>query len=286
MQINPDNADALEMLRTVQAQQQLDHSQAAAAPSAEAAPPGPDQTTDANGTPIFTPIPKHLLTTADINAIRQAEVKPNEDIPISIPADLRRKFAARIGMNYNDFSALSPFDQLEMIMQQGDAEMKAAVKIGRDPQALLDFKREIQPMVLRNCATSGCHGGAAGGKLILYNGTDTATTYTNFYIMEQFTMHSTAHTGFFGGDAGSKLIQRGDGAHSLLVSFGLPAGQADVSHPKVPNSSFNGIFHSREDRLCQQAITWMDKGLNLIEPNYGINYTPPTAPTSQPATLP
>jgi hypothetical protein len=213
-------------------------------------------------------------------------MKPDENIRISIPADVRQKFAAHIEMNYNDFSAMSPYDQLQLILQKGDADTKAAAKVGSDPQALKDFKSQIQPMVLRNCATSACHGGLAGGKLILYQGNDAVTTYTNFYIMERFSMQTTANTGFFGGSGDRKLIERGDGNHSLIVAFGLPPGQADINHPKIPNSGFHGIFHTRDDRLCQQAINWMDKELNLIEPDYGINYTPPIGPTSQPATLP
>jgi hypothetical protein len=166
--------------------------------------------------------------------------------------------------------------------------MRAGARVTRDPQAILDYKRLIQPMVLRNCATSACHGGPGGGDFILYNGNDQATTYTNFYIMEQFSMKSASTGGFF--DSGQrKFIQRGDGAHSILIEFGLPIGEAENSHPKVPNSSFNGMFRSRDDNLAQQAIGWMDHGLNQIEPNYGIAYTPPaatTAPASQPSTLP
>jgi hypothetical protein len=285
LQIDPTNADALDMQKTVQAQQQLDQNRSAAAPPAAATPmtPNPDGTATAGATAPVAPA-KHLLTPADINSIRQHEIKPGEDITIQIPADLRHKFSGQVGMTYSDFSALSPTDELKMILDKGDAQEKAAVKIARDPDAIMQFKRIIQPMILRNCATSGCHGGPAGGKFILYNGNDQATTYTNFYIMEQFSMSTSANTGFFGGSQ-RKLIDRGDGVHSLLITFGLPAGQAELSHPKVPNSGFNGIFHSLDDHLAQEAIDWMDHGLTPIEPNYGINYVPPTAAT-QPTTLP
>jgi hypothetical protein len=285
LRIDPNNADALEMLRTVRAQQLLEQSRSTAALS-----PKSDLSTGASGGPAEVapapPITKKLLTPAEINSIRQHEIRPGEDIPISIPTTLKRKFTERVGMKYSEFDAVSPTEQLNEILEKGDPDMIAAVKVGRDPEAMMEFKKLIQPMVLRNCATSGCHGGPAGGKLILFNGNDTATTYTNFYIMEQFSMKTTANTGFFGNGGDRKLIERGDGAHSLLANFGLPAGQGDVSHPTVPNSGFNGIFHSREDRLYLQTIDWMNHGLNLIEAHYGFTYTPPTAPTSQPATLP
>jgi len=283
LQIDPENADAASMLKTVQAQQGMEQNrQAAAANPAAAQNPNPA----AAGTEPAIPV--RLLTPADINSIRQYELKPDEDIPIQISSDLRRKFAARVGMPLSDFNSLSQMQQLSMIMDKGDAEMRAAAKVTRDPQAIMDYKREIQPMVLRNCATSSCHGGPGGGDFILYNGNDQATTYTDFYIMQQFSMKISNAGGFF--DSGQrKLIQRGDGAHSLLIEFGLPSGEAENSHPKVPNSSFNGIFRSRDERLAQQAIQWMDHGLNQIEPNYGIDYTPPTVSgtaTSQPSTLP
>lgn len=290
LQIDPNSADALDMQRTVRAQMQLEQSRATiSTPSAGTpASPAPDNTEPPLTTPVGS-VPKHLLTPADINSIRQREIKPGEDIPIVITQDIKRKFAALAGINYSDFDALIPTDQLNAILQKGDPDMIKAVRISRDPRALLDFKRLVQPMVLRNCATSGCHGGTAGGKFILYNGTDTATTYTNFYIMEQFSMKTAATGGFFGGGGQRKMIERGDGAHSLLVDFALPAGQGDLSHPAVPNSGFNGIFHSREDRPYLQAVDWMDHELNLIAPDYGIVYTPPTAatqPATQPATLP
>jgi hypothetical protein len=282
MQIDPENADAASMLKTVQAQQGMEQNRQTAAANPPTPAPNP---TDTGPQPA---VPVRLLTPADINSIRQHELKPDEDIPIQISTDLRRKFAAKVGMPVTDFNSMSPMQQLGMIMDKGDADMRAAAKVTRDPQAMLDFKREIQPMVLRNCATSACHGGEGGGDFILYNGTDQATTYTNFYIMEQFSMKSATSGGFF--DSGQrKLIQRGDGAHSLLIEFGLPAGEAENSHPKIPNSSFNGIFRSRDDHLAQAAIQWMDHELNQIEPNYGIDYTPPTfsgTATSQPSTLP
>src|SRR5205814_2234766 len=106
---------------------------------------------------------------------RQQELKPGENVPMSISNDLKRKFAAKAGMTYTAFNDLSQSDQLKMILDKGDPETKAAVKVLKDPAAIATFKRNIQPMVLRNCATSGCHGGPAGGKFILFNGNDEAT---------------------------------------------------------------------------------------------------------------
>jgi hypothetical protein len=253
LRIDPNNADAIDMLKTVQAQRNLEHTHSASgAPGPGASAGASPEVPDTGAPPEVMPagaIAQHLLTAKDINSIKQHELRPDEDITVSIPTDVKRKFAAKIGVPFSQFDALAPMDQFNQILQKGDGEMKAAMKIGRDPQAILQFKRLIQPMVLRNCATSGCHGGTAGGKFILYNGTDTATTYTNFYIMEQFSMKTGASAGFFGGNGDRKMIERGDGAHSLLINFGLPIGQGDVSHPKIPNSGFIGIFHTRDDRL-------------------------------------
>jgi hypothetical protein len=290
LQIDPNNVDAVQMLKTVEAQRALENQHAAGAGDATPVVPPTTPPDAAEGAGEQSPgagqVPRRLLTSADINAIRQREIGPHDDIPISIPADLRRKFAAHIGVAYSDFDALSNREQFQQILDKGDPEMKAAVKINRDPHSILQFKKLIQPMVLRNCATSNCHGGWAGGSFILYNGNDTATTYTNFYIMEQFAMKTAGGGGFFGSGAQRKMIERGDGAHSLLVDFGLPAGQGEVSHPPVPNSAYNGIFRGRDDRLYRLAVDWMNNDLNAIEPNYGIQYTPPAAPTSRPATQP
>jgi hypothetical protein len=287
MQIDPNNAEAIDMLKTVQAQQTLQQNKAAQAAAAANAPTAPVDNSITNPPVSPMAVAKKFLTPADINDIRQHEIHPGEQIAITIPNDLKRKFAALIGVSYSEFDALAPEDQMQQIMQKGTKEMKAAVKISRDPLAIMHFKQHILPMVLRNCATSACHGGANGGNFILYNSNDQAAVYTNFYIMEQFSMKTAGSTGFFGGGGERKMIERGDGAHSLLVDFALPPGQGDVSHPKVPNSGFNGIFHGRDEPLYNQTVDWMNKDLNLIAPNYDIDYTPPVSPaTSQPTTLP
>ncbi|MBV8780654.1 MAG: hypothetical protein JO353_04590 [Phycisphaerae bacterium] len=280
MQIDPNNADAIAMLKTVDAQQQLARTQA---DKAAAAKPAAAET--GNPAPPASQPAGKLLTTADMNRIRLYERHPDESLTFTMSADARKKFFTDTGMSPLAFGQMSQADQLTAIVNKGSDEVIAGTKVMHDPAAIVQFRRSIQPAVLRNCATIGCHGGSNGGQLVLFNATDDASTYTNFYILEQYAQTTKGDGSFFGGASQRKLIERGNSAHSLLINYALPARVGDVSHPPIVGGGMTNIFRGRSGPVYDQFTDWMDHTLNMIPPNYGIKYDIPrgTSPTSQPA---
>jgi hypothetical protein len=283
LRVDPNSREATDMLEIVERQIRLER----------AAPPRPADRAATRPAPQTRGGPLHgerrLLTQDDINVIRQKELKRNDSgVRISIPLEVRRRFAEQQNMTYADFNRLPPVEQAIRVIDEGDQEMRRQVRVQSDPSALVDFKRSVQPIVLGGCATSACHGGPAGGDFMLFSPADSdAVAYTNFYILTQYTgrAQGTIPPGGVFGSSMRKMIERGRGDMSLLASYGLPVNVAEFDHPEVGGKSIQPLFRNKQDQRYQQIVNWMDNSLLRIEPNYEINYALPRAST-QPATQP
>jgi hypothetical protein len=141
-------------------------------------------------------------------------------------------------------------------------------------------------MILTGCASSNCHGGVHGGGFILYNETSDPATYTNFYILAKYTKKIGEGKGMFSGPAERKMIERGRGEQSILAQFGLPPAKATMRHPPVKTGVLRPLFRDPEDRTYKRLTDWMNSKLKTLEPQYKIDYKPPTAPGAAPATQP
>jgi len=282
--INPNSREAVDFSQMIRRQMQLE------AAKANGAKP------DTTATPLAPPgtVERRTLSADDINSIRQAELKSSvdADVRIRFDKDVRKRFASTANLNYNDFLALSSLDQAQQIFTQGDAKLRKDVRILSDPAALREFKQVVQPVVLRNCATSGCHGGDGAGGFVLYNTAvdNEATAYTNFYILQQYTKQSPTQTPaggvFSSSGAQIRMIDRTRADNSLIVQYALPTNVAEYDHPQV--QGYRPGFNTPQDRSAARIIDWVRGSLAAIEPNYGVSYTPPTGkgPTTQPATTP
>jgi hypothetical protein len=281
--LEPNNAEANQLLTLVRNQQRLQ--------------PAPGNDTGANRPPATpadapptTPRPeRNLLSPEDINAIRLMELTQQDNVPVRIDAQLRRRFTEQQNIKVADFQRLGGVEQALAILDKAP-DMAREVKVNRDPASMAEFRRVVQPLVLAGCAAVGCHGGPNAGKFMLINpSTDDATAYTNFYILTQYKLAAAQPqpgqtSGIFGkGDSGGGLITRGQGDRSGLVQLGLPQSIAEVDHPEV--RGYQPIFRNREDPRYRQVVQWMNNSLKPIEPNYGITYTLPTGnpPATQPA---
>ena len=139
---------------------------------------------------------------------------------------------------------------------------------------MVPFKNVVHPFVLKNCATSACHGGDKGGDfrlLVPTGGASDPLIYTNFYIMSMYK-----------GKDGGKMINRDDPDMSLYLQYALPKEVAKFSHP---GSITVRRFGSPTDKQFQQMSDWV-RSLTLPRPNYGIVYngvgatTTPATPTT------
>jgi len=286
--IDPNNRDAVDFGQTIRSQMRLE----AASRGAQAAPGKPTGPTSPT-TAVPSPIERKFLTPEDVNDIRQRELTSGDAaIRMRFDNDVRRRFALADNRDYTGFLALSPFEQANAIFVNGDPKLRKDVKVLTDPTSLREYRQVVQPVVLRNCATSGCHGGEAGGSFLLYSSADSEeTTYTNFYILQQYTKaapNRTPATGLFGGTGGQmRMIDRAQPQNSLIIQYALPVDTAEYDHPQVPGwrPGFTGL----NDRNLARVTEWIGKTLSPLEPTYNISYVPPSgkaASTTQPATRP
>ncbi|MCL2648498.1 MAG: hypothetical protein FWD61_16075 [Phycisphaerales bacterium] len=167
--------------------------------------------------------------------------------------------------------------QVQQIRDNGDTSYMEKIEFNSDPIVLLNFKNVIQPIILKNCATAACHGGDKAGTFRLFRGTSERETYTNFYILSQFTHN------------GGKLIDRENPGNSLLLQYGLPKDLAGFTHPKPIRPSFTDTNSSDYKNI----LTWITgnptrniPSLAFPTPNYGITYELPGSATTAPAPSP
>jgi hypothetical protein len=266
--IDPNSREAVDLQNTITSQLKLESSKSA----------GTDRTTPAPTPPTPPGVERRLLSAKDINAIRQGELQPGDArVAVRFDNNVDRRFAKYANMQFTQFNALKPVDKALMIMEKGDASMKADVKVLNDPASIAEYRTKIQPMILNGCAAAACHGGAKGGDFILYNPADNeATSYTNFYILNRYKkkLKDPLSTGVFGSDD-RKMIDRGAGRKSILAQFALPADVADLDHPQV--QGYTGAIKTMDDPRLVQVLDWMNKSLKQPEPDYGIKFDPPRA---------
>jgi hypothetical protein len=177
-------------------------------------------------------------------------------------------------------------------------QLRDDVVVETDPAAIQEYRRLVQPLVLANCATVGCHGGMSAGNLVLNTtaATNELASYTNFYILEQYAQKIKSagdqQSVFGSGPVEREMIDRTHAEDSLLLQYGLPRNLAKFPHPEARN--FRPAFlHGREDTKYRAIANWIGSVLAPVEPKYGIDYQPPkgttaatTTETPAPATKP
>lgn len=282
--IDPNSREATDMLGLIQTQIRLERSRQ----EAPATAPAQSKPTVVSGQAA---IDRRLLTSADIEAIRRAELQPSDtSVRIRFESnDVKKRFADSQNVGYAEFTALQPVQQALLILDRGDDSMREKIHIMNDPQSITEYRRQIQPLVIQNCATSGCHGGPPGaGLVLLTNAENDPVTYTNFYILQSYKKRIESNaTGIFAGNF-KRMIMRGQGEQSLLANYGLPANIGEYDHPPVNGKPITPIFRNKADSRYLMVVDWMNNSLKNLEPVYGIHYTPPSAmlpsaPASQPA---
>ena len=293
--LEPNNRDANAMMDSVRLQIRLERAKQAATRKAELATSpttGPAVASTQAPATTVTIDPRNLLSADDINAVRQVELKTSDThVRINFSKDVKKRFTQQENMRLQDFNALPQFEQLAQILKHGTPEMKRDVRILSDPSSILEYRRNVQTLLLQGCATTGCHGAAGAGGLMLYSPAESeAITYTNFYIIQTWSRPAARQQGPFG--AGERrLIDRLEPRNSLLLQFALPPNIADDDHPPVNGQ--RATFRNRDDNGYRRVESWIADALLPIKPDYGITFTPPqraggardttTAPATQPA---
>jgi hypothetical protein len=275
--VDPNSRDASDLLEVVNSHIRMERAKAESAANPTPAPA-------TQPAPVQPFSDRRLLTPADIEAVRRGELKPTDtSVRLRFESDVKKRFADSQNIPFPDFNVLPPLAQATSILDKGDPSLKGLVRIMTDPEAILVYRRQVQPLIIQGCATTGCHGASPGGGFMLFTTPDNdLTTYTNFYILQSYKREGAQPTGVFTRPLEHRLISRGRGDTSLLANYGLPPALSDFDHPPVRGRAIQPIFRNREDLRYRMLVDWMDNTLTPFEPDYGIVYTPPM-PTTQPA---
>jgi len=282
LRLDPNNLEATTFRNTVDEQRRLDRSSAAT--PAPRPPPGPPPPGAQPPPQPGEKMDRRLLSPSDINIIRQAEIRPDDNVRVRFDNDVKRRFIAMTNADPARFNNLKPADQAMEILHHGDPRMRDDVKILQDPATVTEFRRLV-PNVLTGCAATACHGGSAGGRFILYAPADNdAAVYTDFYILEKYVKQGAGGGSIFGG-ADRRMIDRANPEQSMLLQYGLPQNMGQPPHPDV--RGFRPAYVNKDNPQYRRVLTWI-KGQSPMEPVYeGIKYDLPHAPGSEPpATAP
>jgi tetratricopeptide (TPR) repeat protein len=179
------------------------------------------------------------------------------------------------------FRRASATDQLALILRMSERVdhnpfvYADQVEILDDPAVFRTFRTQILPLVLRNCATSVCHGtaGPARLRLIHERALTPPVVYTDFLLLDD------ART-----NAG-RVIDRDNPQASLLLQYGLPPEIAQDDHPELPRS-IRPMLRNRRDPNYRRIRDWISS-LQLPHPAYnvhppaGAGQAPPAPPAAE-----
>jgi hypothetical protein len=298
--IDPNNAEAADLVNSIQSQIRLERMQQQAAATGGrdaatggggggggAAGGGGAGAVGANGEVTTTqPTSEKLLKPDQINAIRQAELRPDDPgVRIRFERDVKKRFMEYTGRTPQEINQMSVNQLVQEIIKKGTPEMRRDVIIQNDPPAMMEFRRSVQPFVINNCATSGCHGTIQPAKFSLLTPGDTdAAMYTNFYTLTHYTKKvATAGDNVFSrGEL--RMIDRQGPAQSLLLQYGLPGAIAEYDHPDV--QGYRPPYRGVNDARYQQVLRWIGESLVPVPPDYGFTFGPTATAASQPASAP
>lgn len=279
--IDPNNAEAIEMLDTVRRQVVLEDRQATRTPRAPQAdpskPPKPEP---------------HLLSEEQINKIKQHELTEADAsrIRIRFDNDVQERYVAQTGYKMRDFRRLSAYEKFREIQKNGEQSLLDDVIIVNDPRSVSAFRHYIQPMLLNGCAAAGCHSkyGATGNSFGLIDSPENseAAAYTNFYLLQFYGVSQrSARPGTFVPEiAQMDAIDRVRPDQSLIFQYGMARMNATNPHPDVAN--FRPLFTNPQDKRGRDLLRWL-RSMPVKKPEYGFDAMPstqPAEPQTEPAT--
>jgi hypothetical protein len=268
--IDPNSADAATLEQTVISQRRIEKARATTPQPGTTARPPTD--TGTNPRPAGANEKARFLTPADINIIRQMEWREKDTVVprATVPADVRKRYVDMKAIDPGTFAALTMPQQAYYILSDPavPGEMKREIKLTTDPQALAEYRRTIQPLVINNCATVGCHGGHNAGKFFLYNNNTERdeVAYTNFYILQNYKQSF--------GDKEYSMIDRTYPERSILAYFALSPTASELKHPEIKGQTYKPIAATPASPGYRTIVGWM-KGLQAGDANYGIKYDLP-----------
>ena len=281
--IDPNSADAVAMLETIRSQMRLDQQPRPATQPDKSRESIENREAGATTEPAAGDL--KLIRPADINAIKLQELRPEDrNVRIRFDRDVSRRFMRYANLPPAEWNAMTDNEKVQRILAEGTPEMRRDVLILNDPPVLFQYRRNVQPWVLQNCATSGCHGGAEGAKFsLILPGESDAATYTNFYLLQRYKKETRQSSDAIFGRGDLRMIDRQRPEQSLLLQNGLPGAIAEYDHPDVPN--YRPALRNTADPRYRLVLDWI-ASLRPVDTDYGIAYDAQDAggAATQPAT--
>jgi len=202
-----------------------------------------------------------LLSASDVNVIRVYEVDLKDPPVIRIPDEAIRRLIQRHGTdplvpaNRADRARMFRADQetklsvLELMFRLRARDLYPRVQVVTEPASLLMFKQRVHDAwLVKNCATSECHGTRGlGGRFFLHreNHRNPRVRYTNLLLLERTELV-----------AERPLIDYDEPEMSLIIQHALPRAFARLPHPEVPG--WRPVFSRSREVLLDQSIEWIE----------------------------
>ncbi|MFO0857511.1 MAG: hypothetical protein U0640_09180 [Phycisphaerales bacterium] len=278
LQIEPNNATAIELKRQLEAQMKVLGQKVPA--KEEATKVAPREGVDA--LPPAEPEEFPLLNDEQINLIRVFETDlrdpPRMIIKRKVVEAFLDKYAGTVvegrGMvpvnpeGRKQFIAQRPATILSWFFDLRAREFYTQVQVEENPRSLRLFRDNVHRTWLMNtCATSKCHGGEEAGTLYLTNRNPASdrSAYTNFLIMERYRTTQ-----------GLPLINYNEPSKSPLLQYGLPRERAAFKHPEAGGQArrWTPAFTGEEDPRFRAAVEWIESMYDQ-RPDYPIEYKAP-----------
>jgi len=163
------------------------------------------------------------------------------------------------------FLQLPPTAQAQVIKTETGNKFRDGIRINKDPVQITEFRKVVEPLLNRSCATEACHGGGNLPFKLLFRPTNVQEVYANFYSLDTTKV-----------DKGD-LIDHGNPENSLFLSFLLPPGQGKgESHP----TKIATPIKTQKDPRYRQVVQWI-RSLPALPIDQAINQeTVSTQPAS------
>ena len=220
-----------------------------------------------------------LLSDGQVNRIKQQEMRPADDhLRFRFTDDVLRQFPqTQPDLDVRDFRRLSPMEQALTLLRRGTRAERESVVVRGDPAALRAWREDVQPVVLRGCATSNCHGprdpALAYGFYLRPKPKTANEHYTNFYALTSYDRRAEDREDELFKRDRERMIDRQRPSDSLLLQYALPPEVADVPHPPVPGQGYRGAFRGEDDDRYQMVGRWIES-LKPMMAGYDVDFEP------------
>ena len=220
------------------------------------------------------------LTTKQINRIRYMELRGmrlNTQVPDRVSVKISRetiddfliemeghpRFRGR--KRRQEFYKKTAPQKAHIIAHYKGASYADKVEILSDPEIFVEFRRNVMPLVLRGCASNGCHSRtndeAIGFRLFKDPKKTPATTYANFIVLSDL---QVAHR---------PMIDRGRPPESLLLTYMLPRKEVRPKLRHPGDVEYKPVFRSRKAPKFSRLEKWI-AALKEPREDYGVHLLP------------